>query len=212
MGAAKAIAAGVEKGHSAENPGYWIHVSGTGKASCGFLISTLIQTKLIHSGILCWKDQETQILGEAPHQPPYNDLEGVADLTGLPDKAWHREIDKAVLAAGSDSVKTAIVCPPTIYGPGRGPGNKKSRQVYVLAEMALKRGQTPILGKGLTEWDNVNIHDLSDLFVLLVEVAIKSKAGETKDIDAELWNERGYFLAENGHQYVIALIIPRTIY
>jgi len=114
-----------------------------------------------------------------------------------------------VLAAGSDSVKTAIVCPPTIYGPGRGPGNKKSRQVYVLAEMTLKRRQAPILGKGLTEWDNVHVHDLSDLFVLLVEAAIKSKAGETKDIDAELWNERGYFLAENGHQYVHTFIISR---
>ena len=166
------------------------------------LPTSTITQRLTYSGILCWKDQETGILGEAPHQQPYDDIERVADLTGLPDKAWHREIDKAVLAAGSDSTKTAIVCPPTIYGPGRGPGNKKSRQVYVLAEMALKRGQTPILGKGLTEWDNVHIHDLSDLCVLLAEAAIKSKAGETKDIDAELWNEKGYFLAENGHQCV----------
>ena len=76
-----------------------------------------------------------------------------------------------------------------------------------MAEMALKRGQSPILGKGLTEWDNVNVHDLSDLFVLLVEAAVKSKAGELKDIDAELWNERGYFLAENGHQYVLPRIM-----
>lgn len=160
----------------------------------------MIRSKLIDSGILCWKDQETGILGEAPHQPPYNDLEGVAELTGLPDKAWHRGIDKAVLAAGSDSVKTAIVCPPTIYGPGRGPGNIKSRQVYTMAEMALKNGQAPILGKGLTEWDNVHVHDLSDLIVLLAEAAVKSTEGKNKDIDSELWNEKGYFLAENGHQ------------
>ena len=96
-----------------------------------------------------------KVLGEAPHQPPYDDLEGVSALTSLPDKAWHREIDKLVLSAGSASVKTAIVCPPTIYGPGRGPDNTRSRQVYGLAKMTLEKGQAPILGKGLTEWDNV---------------------------------------------------------
>jgi len=66
--------------------------------------------------------------------------------------------------------------------------------VYLLAQVTLEKGQAPVFGKGLTEWDNVNVHDLSDLFVLLAE-----KAAE-KNKDPELWNEKGYFLAENGHQ------------
>jgi nucleoside-diphosphate-sugar epimerase len=172
-GAAKAIAAGVAKGHTKEKPGYWIHVSGT--------------------GILTWKDEETKTYGEAPSQPPYDDLDKVHDLTNLPDSAFHRDIDKIVLAAMSDAVKTAIVCPPTIYGPGRGPGNKTSRQVYHLARITLKSGQAPQLGKGLTEWDNVNVQDLSELFVLLVEAAVSGKQ------DPEVWGEKGYFLAENGY-------------
>jgi len=97
-----------------------------------------------------------------------------------------------VLAANSDVVKTAIVCPPTIYGPGRGQGNARSKRVYNLVKTTLEKGQAPQLGKGLTEWDNVNVHDLSDLFVLLVEAAI----GEKKD-DPEIWGRKGYFLAEN---------------
>ena len=172
-GAAKAIKAGLAKSHTAEKPGCWIHTSGT--------------------GILCWKDMETKTYGEAPSQQPYDDLERVQDLTGLPDSAWHRDIDKIVLGASSAAVKTAIVCPPTIYGPGRGPGNKRSRQVYELARVTLEQGQAPQLGKGLTEWDNVHVQDLSEMFVLLVEAAVSGKE------NPELWGEKGYFLAENGH-------------
>jgi len=178
--AAKAIAKGIETGHSAENPGYWIHISGT--------------------GILCWKDAETQTFGEGPSQPPYDDLENVSGLTSVPDSAFHRDIDKIVLAANSESTKTAIVCPPTIYGSGRGPGNKRSRQVPDLAKVTLEKGQALQIGKGLTEWDNVHAHDLSTLLVLLVEAAIASKSSKGKgENDSELWGQRGYFLAENGH-------------
>ncbi|PQE23936.1 nucleoside-diphosphate-sugar epimerase protein [Rutstroemia sp. NJR-2017a WRK4] len=173
--AAKAIAKGLANGHTKEKPGYWIHLSGT--------------------GILCWKDSETKTYGEAPSQPPYDDLEGVLKLTSLPDSAFHRDIDKIVLGSHSDSVKTAIVCPPTIYGTGRGPGNQRSRQVYNLVSITLKKGQAPQLGKGLTEWDHVHVHDLSNLYLLLAEKAVN---GSGED-DSELWGEKGYFFAENGH-------------
>lgn len=37
----------------------------------------------------------------------------------MPSEAFHRNVDEIVLKAGSENasaVKTAIVCPPTIYG------------------------------------------------------------------------------------------------
>jgi nucleoside-diphosphate-sugar epimerase len=77
----------------------------------------------------------------------------------------------------------------------RGVGNQRSRQVYNLAEATLQLGQAPQLGKGLTEWDNVHVHDLSNLIVLLVEAALANQP----DMDAKLWGKEGYFLAENGH-------------
>ena len=144
---------------------------------------------------MIWKDVETNTFGEPPSQPPYDDLEGVSGLTGLPDTAFHRDVDKLVLDAASDSVKTAVVCPPTIYGPGRGPVNQRSRQVYDLVKATLERGQAPLIGRGLTEWDNVHVHDLSDLFVLLTEAAVANKP----ESDAKLWGKDGYFLAENGY-------------
>jgi hypothetical protein len=60
--------------------------------------------------------------------------------------------------------------------------------VYNLASITLENGYAPQLGNRLTEWDNVNVQDLSSLFVLLVEAAALGWDGEN-----------GYFLAENGY-------------
>lgn len=174
-GAAKAIAKGLAAGHEKEKPGFWIHISGT--------------------GILTWDDSRTATYGEPPYTEPYDDLDRVSDLTNLPDDAFHRDIDKIVLSASSDAVKTAVVCPPTIYGAGRGPGNQRSRQINALVEATLKNGQAPQVGRGLTEWDNVHVHDLSDLVVLLAEAAVANNP----ELDSELWGKKGYYLAENGH-------------
>jgi hypothetical protein len=46
----------------------------------------------------------------------YNDWNAVQDLTDLPKDAFHKNVDDLVLSSGSDTVKTAILCPPTIYG------------------------------------------------------------------------------------------------
>jgi len=70
------------------------------------------------TGILTFGDSEAGRLGEAPIKE-FNDLEGIGELITLPDSAFHRDVDKIVLEAGennSDSVKTAIICPPSIYG------------------------------------------------------------------------------------------------
>lgn len=49
----------------------------------------------------------------------HDDWDGVGELISMPDSAAHRHVDKVVLAASHahpDKIKTAIVCPPTIYG------------------------------------------------------------------------------------------------
>ncbi len=64
-------------------------------------------------------------------------------------------------------VKTVIVGPATIYGLGRGVGNKDSQQVYRLSRFILQKGFGPIIGTGKVEWDNVHIHDVTNAFLLL---------------------------------------------
>jgi nucleoside-diphosphate-sugar epimerase len=91
-------------------------------------------------------------------------------------------------------VKTVIVCPPTIYGRGRGPVALRGRQVYELATFILQQKYTPVIGKGLARWNNVHVYDLSRLFDALVQAAVDPAR---KD-GAEIWGAKGYFLAENG--------------
>jgi len=144
---------------------------------------------------LTWKDTDDKSYGEPLAYRPYDDLENVSELTSLPDQAFHRDIDKLVLGAASDATKIAVICPPTIYGDGRGPGNQSSRQAVVLVQTALKRGQAPRIGRGLAEWDHVHVNDLADVFVLLAEAAVKND----KSLDSKLWGKDVYYLAENGN-------------
>lgn len=176
-GAARAISKGLLS-HDASRPGYLIHVGGT--------------------GILCWHDMDNKRYGQAPlPEQAYDDLEGVGRLLNLPDTAFHRNIDKIILetaAAKPEVAKVAIVCPPTIYGAGRGPVNQRSRQVPTLVETTLKHGFGPKIVTGRTEWDDVHVHDLANLFVLLADNAV-SKSRTNED---EIWGAKAYYLAENG--------------
>ena len=90
-----------------------------------------------------------------------------------------------------DSIKTAIVCPPTIYGPGRGPDNQRSMQTYYASQFILERKEGFMPGKGKNIWHEVHIQDLSDLYLLLGEAAAAGGGEAT-------WDKEGYYLAENG--------------
>jgi nucleoside-diphosphate-sugar epimerase len=58
--------------------------------------------------------------------------------------------------------------------------------------VTLRLQKGPIIGAGQSIWNNVHIHDLSDVYLLLVDAAI---AGRTDD---GLWGAKAYYLAENG--------------
>lgn len=119
----------------------------------------------------------------------------MAELIGLPQEAFHKNVDQIVINAGtnaSGAVKTAIVCPPTIYGDGRGPSLTRGRQVYELAKSVLEIQAAPIIGGGKAMWNNVHVHDLARAFVLLVEEAAKNNT------DPKLWGQNGYYFTENG--------------
>lgn len=50
----------------------------------------------------------------------------------------------------------------------------------------------PVVGAGKARWNNVHVHDLSQLFLLLVEAVVSRR------LDEGLWGEQGYYLVENG--------------
>ncbi|KAJ4302885.1 hypothetical protein N0V90_001776 [Kalmusia sp. IMI 367209] len=170
-GAATALVAGLAQ---KQTPGYLIHTSGT--------------------GIVASADVQRKTYGElATHV--YNDADGIKEVTSLPDSFEHRNVDKIVLAAAAKNpgtIFTAIVCPPCIYGPGRGPDNQRSVQAYELTKATLKRGKGFRVNAGQNIWHEVHVQDLSQVFLGLVVAALQPGGGKAT------WNEEGYYFAENG--------------
>ena len=132
-----------------------------------------------------------------PDNKVFDDLNGVEELVNLPAEAFHRNIDELVLKTGTehaDRVKTAIICPPTIYGEGRGPVSGRGRQVYELTSFILNQKCCPRIGRGLARWNHIHVHDLSGVIDLLTEAALDPSRRE----DSKIWGPHGYFLTENG--------------
>ena len=145
---------------------------------------------------MTWYDAQNKRFGEAPlPEQKYHDIDDIERLISLPDDAHHRIIDKIVQATSSDAVRLLIVCPPTIYGTGHGPVNTRSIQVPDLAKATLEKGFAPIVGEGKTEWDNVHIDDLANLFLRFVHAT----QDPSKNQNPEIFGLHGYFFAENGY-------------
>ncbi|PWW79851.1 NAD(P)-binding protein [Tuber magnatum] len=169
VSSAKSIAAGLGK---RTEPSYLIHTSG--------------------AAILPDINRVSEF-GKAASDKIYDDIDNVQEITSLPESGHiHRDVDSIVIGANSNTLKTAIVCPPTIYGPGSGSGNVRSNQVPELTKHTLKRGQAFQVTNGATIWNNVHVQDLANLYLLLTEAAAEPGGGKAT------WGPEGYYFAENG--------------
>ncbi|CAI6035800.1 unnamed protein product [Clonostachys chloroleuca] len=133
----------------------------------------------------------------------FDDLSALEEIVSPANSAPHREVDLAVLEGGKKGLNTAIVCPPTIYGPGRGPGNQRSIQVPELALHSLRRGAVFTVGAGENVWNSIHVHDLSKLFLKLVEAAAQG-GGQAE------WGSSGFYFVENG-DYSLKAIAERIV-
>lgn len=141
-----------------------------------------------------YPDLLQQRFGE-PTDKIWDDLNDIDEIVRqIPEEAPHRKVDMMILAAHSDTIKIAIVCPPCIYGQGRGPGNQRSMQLPDLVSSFLKRGEAFHVGNGRASWSNVHVHDLSSLYLLLAEAASISGGGKAT------WGPEEYYFAENGER------------
>lgn len=64
--------------------------------------------------------------------------------------------------------------------------------MYELTKLILTQGYIPIIGEGKARWNNIHVHDLSEVYRLLVNKAVEEDSSE------ELWGSKGYILTENG--------------
>ncbi|KAK5995171.1 Oxidase ucsJ [Cladobotryum mycophilum] len=148
-------------------------------------------------------DKAVSVMLETLRSRPHNTFDDVTDIrqiTSWPDAHWHRNVDKIVLEAGQDpdsGVKTAILCPPTVYGRGDGPINQRSIQIPELISWSMQRGRVFQVGLGQNIWQYVHVADLADAYVLLIEAAGAERSGH--------WGQDGYYFVENGSYTSTAL-------
>jgi len=133
----------------------------------------------------------------------YDDIRDFDYITNLPDTRPYRLTDAVVLEAPAGNtedrrrVRTAIIAPATVYGPGKGPGNKRSYQIPMYARIVLKNKQAFTLGEGKNYWTHVHVDNLARAYLLLVE-----KVFRYKEVQDGEWNDEnytaGYYFANDG--------------
>jgi nucleoside-diphosphate-sugar epimerase len=114
------------------------------------------------------------------------------------EKAGRVAIDRAVLAAAGDGLRTIVVCPSMIYGTGTGL-HRDSAQVPGLMRVSRALGAGGHVGRGENRWSNVHIADLVDLYLLALDRAPpgsfffpENGQASLKDIAAAISRQLGF--------------------
>ena len=140
---------------SSDNP-FVAHALLTGLAGSG---KTLIQTS--GSSVVSTYDN-----GEPSDRIFHEDT----PFTPAPEKAMRVAIDRSVLAAAHDGVRSIVIRPGLVYGHGIGVA-ATSVQLPKLIDAARTAGIARHVGRGLNIWSNVHITDVVDLFILALDAA-----------------------------------------
>jgi nucleoside-diphosphate-sugar epimerase len=88
----------------------------------------------------------------------------------LPERRLRVAIDRAVLAAAQQKIRSVVIRPSLIYGRGHGL-NPHSIQLPRLIELARKYKIARHVRRGLNVWSHVHIDDLVDLYLLALDAA-----------------------------------------
>lgn len=164
-------------------PGYLLHLSGTGIVSD-------------------WAEE--RYLGKL-NPKVWSDVSSLDEIKSLPDGALHRNTEKilhSTVAQHSSKINIAVMCPPDIYGRGRGLAKTHSAliPVFVKESLALDGGRVFYHGEGTNTRSWVHIDDLMRLYVSVVEAA----AAGNKEFG---WNESGYYFASTQEHSQKALAV-----
>jgi nucleoside-diphosphate-sugar epimerase len=147
-GCAAAILSGLRK---KTTPSFLIHLTGTG----------------------CISDESEQAWEGDYNSHVWDDVREIKDIYDLPTSARHHAIDKDIMSASNELLKTACICPPDIYGQAKGTGNRTTFLVPEFVRFAMEKKAAFYLGKGENMRAVTHIDDVVDLFVILVSQAIQ---------------------------------------
>lgn len=152
-------------------PGYLLHLSGTGIVSD-------------------WRDET--YLGKL-NPKVWSDIHSLPEIASLPDEELHRNTEIILhqhIKDHSDKINIAIICPPDIYGPGKGLAKTHSALVPWFVQVVKDHGGRTISYKESTNTRSwVHIDDLVCLYLYVVETAAAGKDA------SKYFNANGYYFA-----------------
>ncbi|XPS72340.1 hypothetical protein M3J09_004505 [Ascochyta lentis] len=149
-GSLNAIIAGLERRSS---PGYLIHLSGTGIVS-----DWSSPTHLGRLNPKVWSDASASDLQE---------------IRNLPNTALHRNTEVILhqtIRESTEKINVAIMCPPDIYGRGKGLFKTQSALIPLCVKESKTLGRVFLVGKGANTRSWVHVDDLMRLYLHIVEV------------------------------------------
>lgn len=121
----------------------------------------------------------------------FSDVDGADEVREIiHQNSSRRVVDDFIL--NLTGPKTALIFPPIIYGQGRGI-QQRSIQIPELARVAIQNRVAVQVGKGESTWSSSYIGDVSDVFLKLVENAVKGEDGNGK-----MWNKEGLYFVGSG--------------
>jgi nucleoside-diphosphate-sugar epimerase len=155
-------------------PGYLIHLSGTGVVSD-------------------WRTS-TQLGQLSPKI--WSDIISLREITSLPDGELHRNTEKILhdtIAKHAEKINIAIMCPPDIYGRGKGIAKTHSALIPMLVHeiRTTNDNRAFYLKDGTNTRSWVHVDDLMRLYLHLVEAA----ASPDQHPAEEYFNGGGYYFA-----------------
>lgn len=147
-------------------------------------VTTGMRPILIHTsgaGVLSENSKGTgAALADDPTATLWDDADSEAHAA-IPDYAPHRHVDLEIFAgAKTGLLKTYIVAPPTVFGKGLGPfaAHRMSIQIPRLVYYSLVQRKAMYVGTGENQWTNVHVADLAELYLLILDAALKETAPE----------------------------------
>ncbi|KAJ6554645.1 hypothetical protein B0H19DRAFT_151779 [Mycena capillaripes] len=147
------------------------------------------------------------------NSPTWDDFDE-AQMATIEPSQLHRAVDLELLSADDEGyIKSYIILPTTVYGVANGPlvesGIQKPQTTLLppLIAAALDRGEAGMVGAGKNVWQNVELRDLANLYVILYD---------TIDADAATvaHGRAGLYFAENGAHELsqVSEIIARVLF
>jgi nucleoside-diphosphate-sugar epimerase len=126
----------------------------------------------------------------------WSDISSLPEITSLPDGELHRNTETILhrtVAEHSDKINIAIMCPPDIYGRGKGLAKRHSALIPMFVNVIRNKndGKAFYYGDGGNTRSWVHIDDLMKLYLRVVEAAADPKNYPRE----EYFNENGYYFA-----------------